>query len=183
MKRFIRFDNKDRSSGLKLLGVGVLIFLVLLGLELSLPFYYPSYATVENTFHSNFKEISLTPGKGVLVANINVTKDDNTLIAFIDDQNDKVNVTVVGNGNSLTNAIDFTETLPPGKYSIYLLDTSNNSYNVGFTYGIFQGSFINRFYSGLGIYQTVLEIGMSLGAVLAIIGLILFLISLRKNRR
>ncbi|WP_054844820.1 hypothetical protein [Sulfuracidifex tepidarius] len=111
MKRFIRFDNKDRSSGLKLLGVGVLIFLVLLGLELSLPFYYPSYATVENTFHSNFKEISLTPGKGVLVANINVTKDDNTLIAFIDDQNDKVNVTVVGNGNSLTNAIDFTETL------------------------------------------------------------------------
>ncbi len=181
MKRFIKLNNKDRSAGLKLTAAGVVIFLVLLGLELALPLYYPNYNAVENIFHENFKQVSLQPGKGVLVTKVNVSKADNTLIAFIDNQNDAVNVTVVGNGNTLTNAVDFTETLPQGEYSIYLLDTASNPYTVGFTYGVFKDSYISGFYSGLGIYQTILEIGMSLGAVLAIIGLILFLVSFRKH--
>ncbi|MCY0849253.1 hypothetical protein [Sulfuracidifex metallicus] len=181
MKRFIKFNNKDRSSSLKVLGAGIAIFLFMLILFLTIPFYYPSYSTVENVFHSNYREISLSPDKGILVSSVNLTKSNDTLIAFITEQGENVNVTVVGNGNTLTDSRFFTEELPPGNYSIYLLDTSGMPYNVTFTYGVFPATFIDGFYSGLGIYQTVLEIGMSLGIVIAIIGGILFLFSLRKR--
>lgn len=171
--------------GFKVVLVGVIIFLLgLLGLLL-LPLYFPNYSKVNDQFAKHYTTVTVPANAGKIVLTFNITKENNSIIAFIKSGN--ANISIL-NGTPPFHVVynrqgEVSLILSPGVYYMEIINNKNTTQNVTYTYGIFNAGFITNFYNGLRIMTTVMEIVMVGGLAMAFISFVYELLSIKRRKK
>ncbi|TRM74178.1 hypothetical protein DJ530_08635 [Sulfolobus sp. E1] len=160
--------NKDKSYFIFSV-ILLIIFLIVLGLFLEIPNYYPGYKYVSNVYLKNLKSDVIPANTGINVINITINQYNNTLIAFVKNSSN-MNITIVSSdGRIISNQEEYIGVkLNPGFYKVFLVNSNNMSQYTKFDYGIFNYNFISSFYSGINLLREVYEIIMAITLILAI---------------
>ncbi|MDT7901830.1 MAG: hypothetical protein RRE78_08065 [Acidianus sp.] len=169
----------------KVILVGVIIFLIGLAGLLLLPLYFPNYSIVNNQYVKHYSTVTLPANAGKIVLTFNITKENNSIIAFIKSGDANISIRngtyfshVVYNKQDMVSLI-----LSPGCYEMVIVNDESTPQNVTYTYGIFNAGFITSFYNGLGIITTIMDIIAVGGIALAFISLIYELLSIKRRKK
>ncbi|MUM64800.1 hypothetical protein D1867_05975 [Acidianus infernus] len=169
----------------KVILIGVIIFLIGLAGLLLLPLYFPNYSIVNNQYVKHYSTVTIPGNAGKIVLTFNITKANNSIIAFIKSGNANISILngtyfshVICNKQSMVSLI-----LSPGCYEMEIINDESTPQNITYTYGIFNAGFITSFYNGLGIITTIMEIIAVGGIALAFISFIYELLSIRRRKK
>ncbi len=182
LNRYKSLDYNNHFMNFKTIVIGVIIFLVGLFAVIAAPLYYPSYSTINHIYAENENTVTIKPYAQYIVKTIQITPENNSVIFFVINSNANVSIYNVSNLKELgNNQGEIGLQLTPGKYNLVVINNENSSQEIKYTYGIFPSNYINGFYYGLSIYDTVMEIVALAGAAIAIISLLQELLSRRRK--
>ncbi|BDC18953.1 hypothetical protein [Acidianus sp. HS-5] len=167
----------------KVIIIGVIIFLIGLAGIVLLPLYFPNYSIVNHQYVKHYSSVTIPGGAGKIVLTFNITKENNSIIAFIKSGNGNISIL---NGSNVMHVVCDKQSmvsviLSPGTYYMEIINDDSTSQNITYTYGIFNADFITSFYNGLGIMTTIMEIVTVGGIAIAAIAFIYELLSRRKK--
>ncbi len=167
----------------KVIIIGIIIFLIGLAGIVFLPLYFPNYSIVNNQYAKHYTSVTVPGGAGKIVLKFNITKNNNSIIAFIKSGN--ANISILNGSTPLHSVCNkqsmVSVILSPGTYYMEIINDDSTPQNITYTYGIFNANFITSFYNGLGIITTIMEIVTVGGIALAFIAFIYELLSRRKK--
>lgn len=161
---------------------GIIILLVGLAADLTIPQYFPNYAYVTKVYKTHMTSIEIPAKTEQIVLNFTITNTDNAIIAFI--TKGSANISVIDSNSSkvVVNQVNRVGIiLSPGNYYLAIINNQINPQNITYTYGIFNAGFISSFYSGLGVLSTALELIIIFGAIIIILSLAYQLLSRKKG--
>ncbi|ARM75642.1 hypothetical protein [Acidianus manzaensis] len=164
------------------IAIGLIIFVIGFIAYLFLPTYFPNYSHVEGVYRNHETTVTIPAGATQIVLKFNITKNNNSIVAFI--TKGSGNVTIL-NGTPpkivYNQANIVSVALSPGEYELGIINNTTDAETVSYTYGIFPASYISSFYSGLGVLTTITEIVTLGGIAIAVIAFIYELLSRRKK--
>ncbi len=164
------------------IAIGVIIFLIGLVAYLTIPLYYPNYSAINHVYKENEATVTLPPTSTKIVKTVEITAYNNSVIFFV--TNSGFNVTVM-NATDLhvlgNQEGEIGLQLSPGEYLLGIVNPDNVTETVTYSYGVFPANYINGFYYGLSVYETVMEIVTLAGVAIAFLALLQQIVSRRKK--
>jgi hypothetical protein len=180
--RYINLPDNTPYMNFKAIVAGAIIFLIGLSAYLTIPLYYPNYSAINQVYKENEATATVPPTSTQIVKTIEITPTNNSVIFFVNDSNFNVTIMNATNEHVLGNQQgEIGLVLSPGKYLLGIVNPKNVTQTVTYSYGVFPSNYINGFYYGLSVYETVLEIVTLAGAAIAFIAFLQQVVSRRKK--